>query len=109
RQPADDRVLAVLEAVHDAGGTVEHVRGARIRDPAHRVLAGVSGSPTSMFPDAHFAWWPLSNPGIVSIPLAFLVGAVVTLTAKQTEDPARWAERDVRSRTGVGAEGAVRH
>jgi cation/acetate symporter len=69
----------------------------------------VSGSPTSMFPDAHFAWWPLSNPGIVSIPLAFLVGAVVTLTAKPTEDPAKQSEMEVRSLTGIGAEGAVRH
>ncbi len=69
----------------------------------------VSGSPTSMFPDAHFAWWPLSNPGIVSIPLAFLVGAVVTLTAKPTEDPAKQSEMEVRSLTGIGAEGATRH
>jgi cation/acetate symporter len=69
----------------------------------------VSGSPTSMFPDAHFAWWPLSNPGIVSIPLAFLVGAVVTLTAKPTEDPAKQSEMEVRSLTGIGAEGATQH
>src|SRR5690606_39490492 len=69
----------------------------------------VSESPSSMFPDAHFAWWTLSNPGIVSIPLAFLVGAVVTLTAKPTEDPAKQSEMEVRSLTGIGAEGATQH
>ncbi|WP_084590032.1 solute symporter family protein [Lentzea albidocapillata] len=36
----------------------------------------VSGSPTSMFKNADFALFPLSNPGIVSIPVAFLLGYV---------------------------------
>jgi cation/acetate symporter len=69
----------------------------------------VSGSPTSMFPDAHFAWWPLSNPGIVSIPLAFVAGWVATMTSRSTEDPAKQSEMEVRSLTGIGAEGATQH
>jgi len=69
----------------------------------------VSGAETSMFPDAHFAFWPLSNPGIVSIPLAFLAGFVGTISARSKEDPAKQSEMEVRSLTGIGAEGATQH
>lgn len=41
----------------------------------------VSGSPSSMFPNADFSWFPLSNPGIVSIPLAFALGILGTYLA----------------------------
>jgi cation/acetate symporter len=69
----------------------------------------VSGSKTSMIPGAHFAWFPLSNPGIVSIPLAFALGWLGTVLDKRREDPAKQAEMEVRSLTGVGAEKAVSH
>ncbi len=69
----------------------------------------VSGSKTSMIPGADFAWFPLSNPGIVSIPLAFLLGILGTLTSRDTGDPALNAEMEVRSLTGVGAEKATHH
>jgi cation/acetate symporter len=35
----------------------------------------VSGATTSMLPHAYFAWFPLANPGIVSIPLAFILAS----------------------------------
>ena len=69
----------------------------------------VSGTKTSMIPGADFQWFPLSNPGIVSIPLAFLLGIVGTLTSRDTGDPAINAEMEVRSLTGVGAEKATHH
>ena len=71
----------------------------------------VSGSETSMLKteDIDFAFFPLSNPGIVSIPLAFLLGWIVTLLDKSTEDPAKQSEMEVRSLTGVGAEKATQH
>src|SRR5687768_9971946 len=34
----------------------------------------VSGGATSMFPDSDWSWFPLSNPGIISIPVGFLCG-----------------------------------
>src|SRR5690606_23532551 len=40
----------------------------------------VSGSETSMIPGADFAVFPLSNPGIVSIPLGFLLGWLGSVT-----------------------------
>ena len=67
----------------------------------------VSGSPTSMLKHSDFAWFPLANPGIVSIPLAFILGIVGTLTSRETSDPALTAEMEVRALTGIGAEKAV--
>ncbi|OLP01490.1 cation acetate symporter [Mycolicibacterium porcinum] len=69
----------------------------------------VSGSKTAMIPGADFAFFPLANPGIVSIPLAFALGIIGTLTSPDTGDAELNAEMEVRSLTGVGAEKAVAH
>jgi cation/acetate symporter len=69
----------------------------------------VSGSKTAMLPGSDFQWFPLSNPGIVSIPLAFILGIVGTLTSRDQGDPELNAEMEVRSLTGVGAEKATHH
>src|SRR4051812_5886065 len=66
----------------------------------------VSGAETSMFPGANFAWFPLNNPGLVSIPLGFLLGWIGTITSKP-ESPTIAAEMEVRSLTGIGAERAT--
>ncbi|HEY2206593.1 MAG TPA: cation acetate symporter [Pseudonocardia sp.] len=68
----------------------------------------VSGNKeTSMFKTADFHWFPLANPGLVSIPLAFLLGVVGTLVgAGKEHDEERYAEMEVRSLTGAGSERA---
>ncbi|MER5492719.1 solute symporter family protein [Streptomyces sp. NPDC002454] len=63
----------------------------------------VSGKATSMFPDVDFHWFPLENPGIVSIPLGFLLGWLGTVLSKETADRGKYAELEVRSLTGTGA------
>ncbi|GGR63887.1 MULTISPECIES: solute symporter family protein [Streptomyces] len=63
----------------------------------------VSGKPTSMFPDVDFHWFPLENPGLISIPVGFLLGVVGTLLSKEAPDAAKYAELEVRSLTGTGA------
>ncbi|GII83147.1 cation acetate symporter [Sphaerisporangium siamense] len=68
----------------------------------------VSGSPTAMFPNADFHWFPLENPGLVSIPLGFLAGYLGTVLSKR-QDSAKYAEMEVRSLTGAGAEKAAGH
>jgi cation/acetate symporter len=68
-----------------------------------------TGLSTSMIQGVDFHWWPLSNPGIVSIPLAFLLGWLGTITDRRGEDAAKQSEMEVRSLTGIGAEGAVKH
>jgi cation/acetate symporter len=69
----------------------------------------VSGAKTAMLPNVDFAWFPLANPGIVSIPLAFVLGIAGTLTSPDRGDPGLNAEFEVRSLTGVGAEKAIAH
>ncbi|OMH31577.1 cation acetate symporter [Tersicoccus sp. Bi-70] len=69
----------------------------------------VSGSATAMIPGANFAIFPLSNPGLVSIPLAFLLGWIGSVTDKAGENRRKQAEMEVRSLTGVGAEKAAEH
>ncbi|MGV3160851.1 solute symporter family protein [Corynebacterium sp. 32222D000AT] len=69
----------------------------------------VSGSETSMFPGADWAIFPLSSPGLVSIPLAFLAGYIGTLVGKPDRLEALAAEMEVRSLTGVGVEAPVDH
>ncbi|MBE0009303.1 MULTISPECIES: cation acetate symporter [unclassified Arthrobacter] len=69
----------------------------------------VSGRETSMIQGADFVLFPLNNPGIVSIPLAFFLGWLGSVLAKTKEDPQKQAEMEVRSLTGVGAEKATDH
>jgi cation/acetate symporter len=45
----------------------------------------------------------LSNPGIVSIPLGFLLGFLGTVLSQDEADEARSDELEVRSITGIGA------
>jgi len=69
-----------------------------------------SGTPTSMFGEGvDFALYPLNNPGIISIPLGFLLGWLGSVTSTKREDPKLAAEMAVRSLTGFGAEKASDH
>ncbi|HEX2075322.1 MAG TPA: cation acetate symporter [Geodermatophilus sp.] len=69
----------------------------------------VSGTETSMFPNVDFAWFPLRNPGLVSIPLSFFLGWLGTVVSKEKPDEEKWGELEVRALTGIGAEKAVEH
>ncbi|CAH0194032.1 Cation/acetate symporter ActP [Microbacterium oxydans] len=68
-----------------------------------------SGTPTSMIPGIDIAVWPMNNPGIVSIPLGFILGWLGTITSTRKESPLLAAEMEVRSLTGFGAEKATEH
>ncbi|MEU1124225.1 cation acetate symporter [Streptomyces sp. NPDC005899] len=63
----------------------------------------VSGKASSMFPDADFAWFPLENPGLISIPLGFLLGWIGSVVSKEEPDAGKYAELEVKSLTGTGA------
>ncbi|AHH96570.1 solute symporter family protein [Kutzneria albida] len=62
----------------------------------------MSGNRNAIFPDLDFAVFPLSNPGIVSIPFSFLCGFVATFLGRRGEDPGKQAEMEVRALTGIG-------
>jgi cation/acetate symporter len=70
----------------------------------------VTGANLSLFPaDVDFHWFPLQNPGIVSIPLGFFFGWLGTVTSKEPAAEDRFNELEVRAFTGAGAEKAVHH
>ena len=82
------------------GGLVDQRR-------ADRVLAGgvgQAGQPgdgrsASMLQGVDFHWFPLDNPGMVSIPLSFLLGVVGTLVGRRPDDE-RAGARTPRWRSG---------
>ncbi|MEU2082011.1 cation acetate symporter [Streptomyces albus] len=64
----------------------------------------VTGKETSMFPGVDFAWFPLENPGLISIPLGFLLGWVGSLLSRdEAAGGKKYAELEIRSMTGLGA------
>ena len=70
----------------------------------------VSGLSLSLFPaSVDFHWFPLENPGLVSIPLAFFLGWLGTVTSNEPETIERYTELEVRALSGAGAEGAISH
>ena len=69
----------------------------------------VTGVSPSLFQNADFSWFPLNNPGLVSIPLSFFLGWLGTKLSKEEPDELKNAELEVRSLTGIGAEKAVAH
>ncbi|GAB3286178.1 solute symporter family protein [Parasphingorhabdus pacifica] len=67
----------------------------------------VSGNEDAMFPSLDFDLFPLQNPGLVSIPLSFLLGYLGTVFSKEPFNQQKFAEMEVRSLTGAGAEKAT--
>ncbi|MEU3855137.1 transporter [Streptomyces sp. NPDC029554] len=41
----------------------------------------VSGSPHALWPEVNFAWYPFQTPGLVSVPAAFLIGWIGSVTS----------------------------
>ncbi len=71
----------------------------------------VSGAATSLIPfdsGIAFNWFPLANPGIISIPFGFFMGWLGTKTSNE-RNYAKYAELEVRSLTGAGIAKAVQH
>jgi cation/acetate symporter len=59
-------------------------------------------------PGVDFHWFPLDNPGLVSIPLAFFLGWLGSVLSKE-HDAQKYAEMEVRSLTGHGVAEAIDH
>ena len=54
-------------------------------------------------------WFPLENPGILSIPLGFIGAILGTLISHEPSSQEKFNELLVRSNTGLGAEKATAH
>lgn len=63
----------------------------------------LSGNAKALFPGMDFDYFPLANPGLVSIPLGFLLGWLGSLLSREAPDAKKYAELEVRSLTGFGA------
>ncbi len=78
------------------------------------VVSGKGEDPTgknlSLLPTSiDISWFPLENPGIVSIPLAFFLGWLGTVTSREITAEERYTELEVRALTGGGAEKMTEH
>ncbi|MCW2682870.1 MAG: sodium solute transporter superfamily [Blastococcus sp.] len=72
-------------------------------------VAAATGKSPSLIQDVDFSWFPLNNPGLVSIPLSFFLGWLGSKLSKERPDELKSAELEVRAFTGIGAEKAVAH
>jgi Na+(H+)/acetate symporter ActP len=105
-----------LEAVQHARRRLEHLRQPGHGDHPDRLLprglrkaGGPADRPEpSMLQGVDVSWFPLDNPGLVSIPAGFLLGYNGAVTSREL-DKAKYAEMEVRSLTGAGSEKAVSH
>ena len=78
-----------------------------VMDAAGKVVSPAKSG--ALFPmGTDFHWFPLDNPGLISIPIGFLCGWLGTILSKE-HDAAKFAELEVRALTGVGAEKALAH
>jgi cation/acetate symporter len=69
-----------------------------------------TGKSLSLLPASiDISWFPLENPGLVSIPLGFFFGWLGTVTSREPAAEDRYTELEVRALTGAGAESAVQH
>ncbi|CAI9400997.1 solute symporter family protein [Nocardioides sp. T2.26MG-1] len=69
-----------------------------------------TGKNLSLLPTSiDISWFPLENPGIVSIPLGFFLGWLGTVTSKEPTAEDRFTELEVRALSGAGSEKAIQH
>ena len=78
------------------------------------IVSGKGVDPTgknlSLLPTSiDISWFPLENPGIVSIPLGFLLGYLGTISKREPDAEERYTELEVRALTGAGSEKATNH
>ena len=59
-------------------------------------------NPTALFSCTTSSIVPLENPGLISIPIGFILAAIGALTSRE-KDEEKYAELEVRSLTGAGA------
>jgi cation/acetate symporter len=85
-------------------GTVWAIHGGLVSSLVLVVFSPVvSGGPNALVTGVDFHWFPLENPGIVSIPLGFLCGWLGTMCSREEPDGSKYAEMEVRALTGAGA------
>ena len=73
-------------------------------------ISPATGRSASMIQGVDFHWFPLDNPGLVSIPASFLLGIIGTyIGGRRPVEEGKFAEMEVRALTGAGSEKATAH
>jgi cation/acetate symporter len=108
RDAAQARVTAVDQQLAAVTDPVKHAALQGERDAAEKVVAGIAPDATSIF-GLRKPLVSLRNPGIVSIPVGFLLVFLVSLLTRDMTAQARWAEMVVRRETGYGLAAAADH
>ncbi|MBZ5736337.1 cation acetate symporter [Nocardioides sp. TRM66260-LWL] len=91
------------------GGLISSI-GLVVFSPVMSGKGVVNGVNQSLLPATiDISWFPLENPGLVSIPLAFVLGIVGSLLSREPAAEEAFTKLEVRALTGAGAEGAVAH
>ena len=84
------------------GGLISSV-GLVVFSPVVSGKLNADGTNAALLPTSiDISWFPLENPGIVSIPLAFFLGWLGTVTSKEPAAEERFTELEVRALTGLG-------
>jgi cation/acetate symporter len=92
------------------GGLISSIFLIAISPVVSNVAPAAGATSTAMIKGVDFHMWDLSNPGIISIPLAFILGWLGSvLPGGKKENSWLGAEMEVRSLTGHGAEKEVHH
>jgi cation/acetate symporter len=92
------------------GGLISSIFLIAISPVVSNVAPAAGATSTAMIKGVDFHLWDLSNPGIISIPLAFILGWLGSvLPGGKKENSWLGAEMEVRSLTGHGAEKEVHH
>ncbi|MEU5873333.1 cation acetate symporter [Glycomyces sp. NPDC047369] len=103
-------LLSLFWKRFNTSGALWGIYGGLVASIALVVFSPVfSGSETSLLGEGvDIAWFPMSNPGLVSIPLGFVFAVVGTLTSNESNTE-RFATLQVRALTGAGSERAASH
>ncbi|GAA2138393.1 cation acetate symporter [Glycomyces algeriensis] len=103
-------LLSLFWKRFNTSGALWGIYGGLVASLALVVFSPVfSGTETSLLGEGvDIAWFPMSNPGLVSIPLGLICAVVGTLMSDESR-PDRFATLQVRALTGAGSERAAEH
>ncbi|MGD9601848.1 MAG: cation acetate symporter [Gammaproteobacteria bacterium] len=112
---AATRALAGIDAqlahaARDERPALDEARRAAAATQAAAVAEiGRLGTRTTSLVGLEAPWFPLRNPGLVSIPLGFLAVVLGSLLRRERRAEDKWAELHVRANTGIGRAAARAH
>lgn len=108
RAAAEQRVVQLQQRLDVLPAGAEHASVEASQAQARQTVAGIAPDATSLVGLAQ-PLISLRNPGLISIPLGFLLVILVSLLRRDPLSEGRWAELLVRQHTGLGIDSPVAH